>query len=117
MSGVGAGLDSFYEYLLKSHILFGRDLDLQRFVALFEATRDRMKFGRKFCGDLEGFPPVFSNVDMHTGEVMNNWIDSLQVGGMFFSERFITCFLDVFFICFFYVVFSESKVDILSSDF
>ncbi len=30
-SGVGAGIDSYYEYLLKAYILLGDDLFLQRF--------------------------------------------------------------------------------------
>lgn len=30
-SGVGAGIDSYYEYLLKAYILLGDDMFLQRF--------------------------------------------------------------------------------------
>lgn len=30
-SGVGAGIDSYYEYLLKAYILLGDDLFLERF--------------------------------------------------------------------------------------
>lgn len=30
-SGVGAGIDSYYEYLLKAYVLLGDDLFLQRF--------------------------------------------------------------------------------------
>ena len=34
-SGLGAGMDSFYEYLLKSHILFGDKNDLDMFNQLY----------------------------------------------------------------------------------
>lgn len=39
-SGVGAGIDSYYEYLLKAYILLGDDLFLQRFniVSMFTHT-------------------------------------------------------------------------------
>ena len=44
MSGVGAGLDSFYEYLFKSYILFGENEDLEMFQDMY---RSIMKYIRK----------------------------------------------------------------------
>lgn len=38
-SGVGAGIDSYYEYLLKAYILLGDDLFLQRFNIVSDVTR------------------------------------------------------------------------------
>lgn len=37
-SGVGAGIDSYYEYLLKAYILLGDDQFLQRFNIVRERT-------------------------------------------------------------------------------
>uniref|UniRef100_A0A7N6A980 alpha-1,2-Mannosidase n=1 Tax=Anabas testudineus TaxID=64144 RepID=A0A7N6A980_ANATE len=51
-SGLGAGMDSFYEYLLKSYILFGEKEDYKMFQAAYEIS--------------------------HRGNIMNTWIDSLQ---------------------------------------
>ncbi|ETE60838.1 ER degradation-enhancing alpha-mannosidase-like 1, partial [Ophiophagus hannah] len=62
-SGLGAGLDSFYEYLLKSYILFGEKEDLEM---------------REACNEGEGDPPLYVNVNMFSGQLMNTWIDSLQ---------------------------------------
>ena len=44
MSGIGAGIDSFYEYLLKSYILFGEQEDLEMFKDLYNSI---MKYIRK----------------------------------------------------------------------
>uniref|UniRef100_A0A8C7VF87 ER degradation enhancer, mannosidase alpha-like 1 n=1 Tax=Oncorhynchus mykiss TaxID=8022 RepID=A0A8C7VF87_ONCMY len=53
-SGLGAGMDSFLEYLLKSYIL------------------------RESCNEGEGDPPLYVNVNMFNGQIINTWIDSLQ---------------------------------------
>lgn len=37
-SGVGAGIDSYYEYLLKAYVLLGDDLFLERFNIVSERT-------------------------------------------------------------------------------
>jgi len=78
MSGLGAGLDSFYEYLLKAYILFGEEEDMAKFNESYEAIKYYMRKGRKQCNSGSGFPPIYVNVNMWTGDVMNSWIDSLQ---------------------------------------
>ena len=44
MSGIGAGIDSFYEYLLKSYIVFGEREDLEMFKEMYNNI---MKYLRK----------------------------------------------------------------------
>eukprot|EP00053_Salpingoeca_punica_P013275 m.119704 g.119704 ORF g.119704 m.119704 type:complete len:904 (+) comp16160_c0_seq2:599-3310(+) len=68
-SGLGAGSDSFYEYLFKAYILFGRPEYLRLFTKLYNRS---VKFSR------DANVPVFLNVNMHTGQLTNTWIDSLQ---------------------------------------
>ena len=45
MSGLGAGLDSFYEYMLKSFILFGDAGDLRMFEESYEAIKANLRRG------------------------------------------------------------------------
>ncbi len=45
LSGLGAGLDSFYEYLLKAHILFGDDDDLQMFNESYSLIMHHLRRG------------------------------------------------------------------------
>ncbi|KAL5015540.1 hypothetical protein ScPMuIL_009810 [Solemya velum] len=78
MSGLGAGLDSFYEYLLKSYIMFGDDDDLKMFNESYETIKYHLRRGRVNCNQGEGNPPIYVNVNMKTGETVNYWIDSLQ---------------------------------------
>ncbi|KAM4582783.1 ER degradation-enhancing alpha-mannosidase-like protein 1 isoform 2-T2 [Fundulus diaphanus] len=77
-SGLGAGMDSFYEYLLKSYILFGEKEDYRMFKAAYESIQNHMRRGRESCNEGEGDPPLYVNVNMFSGEIMNTWIDSLQ---------------------------------------
>ncbi|XP_021121738.1 ER degradation-enhancing alpha-mannosidase-like protein 1 isoform X2 [Heterocephalus glaber] len=77
-SGLGAGLDSFYEYLLKSYILFGEKEDLQMFNAAYQSIQNYLRRGREACNEGEGDPPLYVNVNMFSGQLMNTWIDSLQ---------------------------------------
>ncbi|XP_027859255.1 ER degradation-enhancing alpha-mannosidase-like protein 1 [Xiphophorus couchianus] len=77
-SGLGAGMDSFYEYLLKSYILFGEKEDYQMFKAAYESIQNHLRRGRESCNEGEGDPPLYVNVNMFSGEIMNTWIDSLQ---------------------------------------
>ena len=48
VSGLGAGMDSFYEYLLKSYILFEEKTDLHMFTELYDSVKqvhtDLIKF-------------------------------------------------------------------------
>ncbi|XP_010894407.2 ER degradation-enhancing alpha-mannosidase-like protein 1 isoform X2 [Esox lucius] len=77
-SGLGAGMDSFYEYLLKSYILFGEKEDYWMFQASYESIQNHLRRGRESCNEGEGDPPLYVNVNMFNGRIMNTWIDSLQ---------------------------------------
>lgn len=44
-SGLGAGMDSFYEYLLKSYILFGEKEDYKMFQAAYESIQIHLRRG------------------------------------------------------------------------
>lgn len=44
-SGLGAGMDSFYEYLLKSYILFGEKEDYRMFSAAYESIQSHLRRG------------------------------------------------------------------------
>ncbi|XP_066910395.1 ER degradation-enhancing alpha-mannosidase-like protein 1 [Clytia hemisphaerica] len=78
MSGLGAGIDSFYEYLLKSYILFGQKEDLHRFNKIYDRIKRHMRKGRRKCNNGTGEVPLYVNVHMDSGEIMNTWIDALQ---------------------------------------
>lgn len=102
-SGVGAGIDSYYEYLMKAYILLGDDVFLQRFntvscllqslFCLF-ATADWLppvshRYAVCVCarGGLQHYsaimkyisqPPLLLNVHMHNPTVsVRSWMDSL----------------------------------------
>uniref|UniRef100_A0AAY4AXY7 alpha-1,2-Mannosidase n=1 Tax=Denticeps clupeoides TaxID=299321 RepID=A0AAY4AXY7_9TELE len=77
-SGLGAGMDSFYEYLLKSYILFGDSEDYRMFTAAYQSIQNHLRRGRESCNEGEGDPPLYVNVNMFNGQIMNTWIDSLQ---------------------------------------
>ncbi|XP_018418050.1 PREDICTED: ER degradation-enhancing alpha-mannosidase-like protein 1 [Nanorana parkeri] len=77
-SGLGAGLDSFFEYLLKSYILFGEEEDLNMFNEAYKSIQSHLRRGREACNEGEGDPPLYVNVNMFNGQIMNTWIDSLQ---------------------------------------
>ncbi|PAV89733.1 hypothetical protein WR25_11207 [Diploscapter pachys] len=79
LSGLGAGLDSFFEYLLKAYIMFGEKRDLQLFNEAYASILDNMRRGRSSCSLEDGEPPLFVNVDARDGSTANTWIDSLQV--------------------------------------
>uniref|UniRef100_A0A3B3SXP0 alpha-1,2-Mannosidase n=1 Tax=Paramormyrops kingsleyae TaxID=1676925 RepID=A0A3B3SXP0_9TELE len=66
-SGVGAGIDSYYEYLMKAYILLGDNVYLERFNAHYSAI---MKYISQ--------PPLLLNVHMHNPTVsVRGWMDSL----------------------------------------
>jgi mannosidase alpha-like ER degradation enhancer 1 len=69
ISGIGAGIDSFFEYMLKAHILLGGS----DYLPMFEKAYRAIKL---YLLDLEGF--VFKNVHMETGKLATGWIDSLS---------------------------------------
>ena len=45
MSGVGAGIDSFFEYLLKTYIMFGNHEDLEMFQQAYDAIKKYLRKG------------------------------------------------------------------------
>ena len=49
MAGMGAGFDSFFEYLLKAHILFGEIRELEMFIGMRKSIREQMRRGRPKC--------------------------------------------------------------------
>uniref|UniRef100_A0A672IZ48 alpha-1,2-Mannosidase n=1 Tax=Salarias fasciatus TaxID=181472 RepID=A0A672IZ48_SALFA len=66
-SGVGAGIDSYYEYLMKAYILLGDSVFLDRFNIHYSAI---MKYISQ--------PPLLLNVHMHNPTVsVRSWMDSL----------------------------------------
>ncbi|XP_013859347.1 ER degradation-enhancing alpha-mannosidase-like protein 3 [Austrofundulus limnaeus] len=66
-SGVGAGIDSYYEYLMKAYILLGDNVFLQRFNIHYSAI---MKYISQ--------PPLLLNVHMHNPTMsVRSWMDSL----------------------------------------
>uniref|UniRef100_A0A673W2X4 alpha-1,2-Mannosidase n=1 Tax=Salmo trutta TaxID=8032 RepID=A0A673W2X4_SALTR len=66
-SGVGAGIDSYYEYLLKAYILLGDDLFLQRFNIHYASI---MKYISQ--------PPLLLDVHIHKPLLpARTWMDSL----------------------------------------
>ncbi|KAK3930490.1 ER degradation-enhancing alpha-mannosidase-like protein 1 [Frankliniella fusca] len=78
LSGLGAGLDSFYEYLLKAYIMFGEQDDYKMFSDSYDSIKQYMRRGRPHCNKGEGDHPLYVNVDMQSGDVHTSWIDSLQ---------------------------------------
>ncbi|GMS91606.1 hypothetical protein PENTCL1PPCAC_13781, partial [Pristionchus entomophagus] len=79
VSGLGAGLDSFYEYLLKAFIMFGEEEDLSMFNEAYAAIQSHMRRGRVACtGTTRGEHPIYVNVDARDGSTANSWIDALQ---------------------------------------
>lgn len=92
-------MDSFYEYLLKSFILFNEQEDLDTFQRSYENIKSYLRKGwepnsifprqtfslnlfhpsRPKCNDGDGEHPIYVNVDMKSGMTSTPWIDALQV--------------------------------------
>ncbi|KAJ3089872.1 hypothetical protein HK100_007627, partial [Physocladia obscura] len=72
LSGIGAGADSFYEYALKAHVLFGNpeyyEIFQKSYAAIQLYNRDTSPRKNK----------LYKNVDMDTGNQFTNWVDSLS---------------------------------------
>ncbi|XP_073148382.1 alpha-mannosidase I MNS5 [Henckelia pumila] len=66
-SGIGAGVDSFYEYLLKAHILFGREELWKMFQSAYLAVQKYFRHG-----------PWYHEADMRTGRATYWQLTSLQ---------------------------------------
>ena len=45
MSGLGAGIDSYYEYLMKGYILFGEANDLEMYEELIRSAKAYLRRG------------------------------------------------------------------------
>ncbi|KAI6236442.1 Alpha-1,2-Mannosidase [Aphelenchoides besseyi] len=78
-SGLGAGVDSFLEILLKGYILFGNERDLDMYIQYDQSIQEHLRRGRAKCRfGHNGMPPFYANVDMRDGSIINTWIDALQ---------------------------------------
>ncbi|KAL3512938.1 hypothetical protein ACH5RR_025655 [Cinchona calisaya] len=66
-SGIGAGVDSFYEYLIKAHILFGREEFWRMFQSAYVAVQKYFRHG-----------PWYHEADMRTGKATYWQLTSLQ---------------------------------------
>lgn len=66
-SGIGAGVDSFYEYLLKAYILFGRNEYWDMFHSAYVAVQKHFRYG-----------PWYHEADMRTGKATYWQLTSLQ---------------------------------------
>uniref|UniRef100_A0AC35UFL3 Alpha-1,2-Mannosidase n=1 Tax=Rhabditophanes sp. KR3021 TaxID=114890 RepID=A0AC35UFL3_9BILA len=66
-SGIGAGLDSYFEYLFKTYLLFGDEQYLQRFNKHYKAIMTQINKG-----------PLYIDIDMRTGSSVKGWMDSLS---------------------------------------
>ncbi|KAJ0048547.1 hypothetical protein Pint_15380 [Pistacia integerrima] len=66
-SGIGAGVDSFYEYLFKAHILFGKEDLWKMFHSAYLAVQNYFRYG-----------PWYHEADMRTGKATYWQLTSLQ---------------------------------------
>ncbi|KAK9446940.1 glycoside hydrolase [Limtongia smithiae] len=66
-TGIGASIDSFYEYALKSYILLGDEVFLNVFSKAYAAIKEHVYDGSW----------IYRNVHMVTGSPVTTWIDSL----------------------------------------
>ncbi|TVU28455.1 hypothetical protein EJB05_19972 [Eragrostis curvula] len=66
-TGIGAGVDSFYEYLMKAYILFGCDEYWDMFHSAYLAVQKYFRHG-----------PWYHEADMRTGEATHWQLTSLQ---------------------------------------
>lgn len=65
-SSVGAGVDSFYEYLLKSYMLFGNERHLEIFEEAYAAVEAHVRIA-----------PWYVEAGMMTGQIISSRYDSL----------------------------------------
>ncbi|KAH7406474.1 glycosyl hydrolase family 47-domain-containing protein [Phaeosphaeria sp. MPI-PUGE-AT-0046c] len=84
-TGIGAGIDSFFEYALKTHILLsGLPYDTTNastdspdaFLAAWEDAHDGIK--RQIYRGPQQQHPHYAQVDLYTGAIRAFWIDSLS---------------------------------------
>ncbi|KAI4921169.1 uncharacterized protein J4E92_008156 [Alternaria infectoria] len=84
-TGIGAGIDSFFEYALKSHILLsGLPFDKTRettdspeaFLATWLDAHDGIR--RQIYRGAQHQHPHYAQVDLYTGAIRAFWVDSLS---------------------------------------
>ena len=78
LAGLGAGMDSYFEYLLKSYIMFEEKSDLEMFLEAYNAIKGYMRRGRPSCNAGHGLHPTYVNVHLEQGVTITHWIDALQ---------------------------------------
>ncbi|KAL4855837.1 Alpha-mannosidase I [Chlorella vulgaris] len=71
-AGVGAGVDSFYEYLLKAYLAFGEPRYLDMFSELYAAAMTNLQLDPSWNGH-----NWLVDVDMHGGQVLHPYVWSL----------------------------------------
>ncbi|KAF8978196.1 alpha mannosidase-like protein [Entomortierella lignicola] len=69
MTGIGAGTDSFYEYLLKSYVLLGGE----EYLDMYETSQESIR--RNLLHDSKYF---YKHVHLEDGSLMAHWVDSLS---------------------------------------
>lgn len=57
-------------------------------IFLFTFDHSAWVLSREACNEGEGDPPLYVNVNMFSGQLMNTWIDSLQA---FFPGLQVSC--------------------------
>ncbi|KAH6582112.1 hypothetical protein BASA60_002126 [Batrachochytrium salamandrivorans] len=67
-ASIGAGIDSFYEYLLKAHVLFGDEEYAEMFDKAYAAVMKWVKHEHGF---------YYRNINMDNGNIVAPWVDSL----------------------------------------
>lgn len=72
ITGVGALVDSFYEYAVKGSIIFGDDGLWQVFTKAYMALLSHLAQSKNIHD-----PTIFGNVNTGSGELVSTWIDSL----------------------------------------
>ncbi|KAG7670956.1 hypothetical protein KSW81_004384 [Nannochloris sp. 'desiccata'] len=71
-AGVGAGVDSYYEYLLKSYLAFGDTIYLDMFAELYAEAQAHLALSSSING-----VEWLVTVHMATGRLMNHYVSSL----------------------------------------
>lgn len=84
MSGIGAGLDSYFEYLLKAYILFGEAEDLQAFQEAYGSIKKYGRRGRADCNSGVGDHPMYYLVRQrrYGFRPSHQPMDGLSIGGI-----------------------------------
>ncbi|DBB03198.1 TPA: hypothetical protein ACH3X1_000010 [Trebouxia sp. C0004] len=79
-SGIGAGIDSFYEYLLKAYLVFGEVEYLDMFSKVYTSAMHglRLKLLASAPPDSPSPPPWLADAEMDTGKLAQPWISSLS---------------------------------------